>query len=143
MSRPFHNHYPHSYEDIIHLPHHVSATHPHMPLADRAAQFSPFAALTGHHEAIKETERITTEKIELDENAKSILDQKLQAVLENSANPQEIKMTYFVPDSNKAGGSYVDFSGIVKRIDPYQRILIMQEGLSVPIDDIIDLKGNF
>ena len=114
-----------------------------MPLADRAAQFSPFAALTGHHEAIKETERITTEKIELDENAKSILDQKLQAVLENSANPQEIKITYFVPDSNKAGGSYVDFSGIVKRIDPYQRILIMQEGLSVPIDDIIDLKGNF
>lgn len=143
MSRPYHNHDPQSYEDIIHLPHHVSATHPHMPLADRAAQFSPFAALTGHHEAIKETERVTTEKIELDENAKSILDQKLQAVLENSANPQEIKITYFVPDPNKAGGSYADFTGIVKKIDPYQRILIMKEGLSVPIDDIIDLEGNF
>ena len=108
-------HSPHkkTYDDIIHLPHHVSKTHPHMPIADRAAQFSPFAALTGHHEAIKEAGRMTSQKISLDENAKSILDQKLQMILERPS--QEITLTYFLPDPQKDGGAYIDYTGVIKK----------------------------
>ena len=92
-----------SYDDILHLPHHVSATHPQMPVSERAAQFSPFAALTGHQKAIKEAARLTDEKIELDENSKTILDQKLQNLLEYSVDPPEATVTYFQKDSKKDG----------------------------------------
>lgn len=135
-------HSPHkkTYDDIIHLPHHVSKTHPHMPIADRAAQFSPFAALTGHHEAIKEAGRITSQKISLDENAKSILDQKLQMILERPS--QEITLTYFLPDPQKDGGAYIDYTGVIKKADTQKRLLIMEDHTAIPIDDIIDLRGQ-
>lgn len=90
-----------SYDDILHLPHHVSATHPQMPVSERAAQFSPFAALTGHQKAIKEAARLTDEKIELDENSKTILDQKLQNLLEYSVDPPEATVTYFQKTQRK------------------------------------------
>jgi len=135
-------HSPHkkTYDDIIHLPHHVSKTHPHMPIADRAAQFSPFAALTGHHEAIKEAGRMTSQKISLDENAKSILDQKLQMILERPS--QEITLTYFLPDPQKDGGAYIDYTGVIKKADTQKRLLIMEDHTAIPIDDIIDLRGQ-
>ena len=135
-------HSPHkkTYDDIIHLPHHVSKTHPHMPIADRAAQFSPFAALTGHHEAIKEAGRMTSQKISLDENAKSILDQKLQMILERPS--QEITLTYFLPDPQKDGGAYIDYTGVIKKADTQKRLLIMEDHTAIPIDDIIDLLGQ-
>ena len=135
-------HSPHkkTYDDIIHLPHHVSKTHPHMPIADRAAQFSPFAALTGHHEAIKEAGRMTSQKISLDVNAKSILDQKLQMILERPS--QEITLTYFLPDPQKDGGAYIDYTGVIKKADTQKRLLIMEDHTAIPIDDIIDLRGQ-
>lgn len=129
----------HRYDDIINLPHHVSAVHPHMPLSDRAAQFSPFAALSGYHDAVEETARFTDEKRELDENNKAILDRKLQMIQENKGSPMEISITYFQADAKKSGGAYVTAVGAVKRIDPSRRILIMDNGLAVPVDDIVDL----
>lgn len=130
-----------TYYDIIDLPHHVSATHPQMPIADRAAQFSPFAALTGHHEAIQEAGRMTSEKRELDDNAKSILDQKLQIILEHPLQTQEIEITYFLPDPQKEGGAYISCTGTIKTLDVQNRLLTMTDGTAIPIDDIIDLHA--
>jgi len=130
----------HRYDDIINLPHHVSAVRPHMPLPDRAAQFSPFAALTGYHDAVEEAARHTDEKRELDENSKAILDRKLWRLQENTGSPMEITVTYFLADTKKPGGAYVNAAGTVKKIDAHKRILIMEDGLSIPIDDITELS---
>lgn len=94
-----------SYDDIIHLPHHVSATHPHMSMAERAAQFSPFAALTGYEDVLTETARKTEQKIELDETIKEELDQKLHLLAEHVQNPPSVSITYFQPDDYKEGGT--------------------------------------
>lgn len=103
------------YNDILHLPHHVSTKHPTMPMSDRAAQFSPFAALTGHSDAIQETERLTGERVELSEEAKTLLDQKQQYLA--SLDRPELTVTYFVADTKKEGGAYVSTNGILKKID--------------------------
>ena len=129
-----------SYDDILHFPHHVSATHPQMPVSERAAQFSPFAALTGHQKAIKEAARLTNEKIELDENSKTILDQKLQNLLEYSVDPPEATVTYFQKDSKKDGGSYRKATGIVTSIHSHKRTMIMEHNLEIPLDDIVDIQ---
>ena len=129
----------HRYDDIINLPHHVSSVHPHMPLCDRAAQFSPFAALTGYHDAVEETARFTDEKRELDENSKAVLDGKLQMIQDNLGRPMKISVTYFQADAKKSGGSYVTAVGTAKKIDPCRRMLVMDSGMAVPIDDIVDL----
>lgn len=132
----------HRYDDIIHLPHHVSAAHPPMPAADRAAQFSPFAALTGHDAAIKETARLTNELAELDESAKAALDHKLRIVQGRLAEQPEITVTYFRPDHHKSGGSYITVTGKVKKIDVYGHILVMTDGLRIPIDVIYEIEGE-
>lgn len=131
------------YEDIIHLPHHVSPRRPQMSLHDRAAQFAPFAALTGHEEAVKETARLTEEKIELDENEKQLLDQKLQ-YLETKGTGPDVRITYFLPDQRKTGGIYVTTQGRMKRIDRYSHRLHMENGTEIPITDIlkIDFKAG-
>lgn len=131
------------YEDIIHLSHHVSPKRPQMSMKDRAAQFAPFAALTGHEEAVRETARLTDSKIELDENEIQLLDQKLQ-YLEAQAKQPVIEITYFLPDQRKSGGAYVDVQGRIKRIDPYSHSLRMEDGTEIPITDIlkIDLKAG-
>ena len=95
------------YEDIINLPHHVSATRPQMSMIDRAAQFSPFAALTGYDAAIKETGRLTDEKIEMDEEALNILNMKFQILVDSLDDEPEVTFTYFKPDERKAGGAYI------------------------------------
>ena len=130
------------YEDIIHLPHHVSATRPRMSLIDRAAQFSPFAALTGYDEAIKETGRLTDDRIELDENTRTALDIKQAYLAENINIHPEISITYFLPDTKKDGGEYVTATGSLKRIDEYERMLIFVDGRKIPMDEIANIDGN-
>jgi hypothetical protein len=130
------------YEDIIHLPHHVSATRPQMSMSDRAAQFSPFAALTGYDEAIKETGRLTDDRIELDENTRTALDIKQAYLAENINIHPEISITYFLPDTKKDGGEYVTATGSLKRIDEYERMLIFVDGRKIPMDEIANIDGN-
>ncbi len=131
-----------SYQDIINLPHHVSASRPHMPLSERAAQFSPFAALAGYREAIREAGRITSEKKELDENAKSILNGKLQFLLETADEYPVVQITCFQQDLKKGGGSYEKFTGCIKKADPCRRMIIMQNGREISVDDIADIQGD-
>lgn len=128
-----------NYDDIIDLPHHVSATRPQMSMMDRAAQFSPFAALTGYDAAIKETARLTDQKIDLDDYEKEEINDKIQLITEHLGEDFEVVITYFQPDSRKAGGDYVDAVGIVKKIDEYDRVIILQDGKKIPIDDILDI----
>ena len=130
------------YEDIINLPHHVSSTRPQMSMLDRAAQFSPFAALTGYDAAIKETGRLTDEKIELDEDTKAALDMKQAYLIEMIDEQPEISITYFLPDTNKSGGAYVTVTGNLKRFDEYERLLILTDGKKIPMDDIADIESD-
>lgn len=132
----------HQYADLINLPHHVSKTHPHMSTLDRAAQFSPFAALTGYEGAIKETARLTNDRMELDEAAKYVLDEKLRMVHEQLSSQPEIEIIYFQPDEKKTGGAYVSIFGIVKKIDGYERTVVMQNETRIPIEEIIKIKGE-
>lgn len=127
------------YNDIINLPHHRSEKHPRMTMINRAAQFSPFAALTGHDAAIKETARLTDERIELDESAKAIIDKKLQFIEENIKNKPVISVTYFEPDERKKGGEYVIETSAVNKIDSYAGCLVMQSGHIISIDEIIEI----
>lgn len=130
------------YEDIINLPHHVSETRPRMPIIDRAAQFSPFAALTGYDSAIKETGRLTDARIELGEEALSILNMKFQVLLDNLDDSPQVIFTYFKPDERKAGGSYIDVSGTVKKVDDFERLIMMQDGTKIPMDDVVNIEGE-
>lgn len=130
------------YKDMLDLPHHVSKTHPPMPVQDRAAQFAPFAALTGHQEAVKETARLTGERIELDEYCKAMIDRKLQKIREQLSKEPIVSVEYFVPDMKKTGGSYETVAGCVKKIDEYHRILILTDGRKIPIDEIIDINTS-
>lgn len=132
------------YEDIIHLPRHVSKRHPPMPIAERAAQFSPFAALTGFEDAIRETGRLTDERPELNEDEKLILNEKLLILKERAADPDqpEVAVTYFKPDERKAGGAYRTVRGRVKKIDGYEGILKMEDGTGIPVADITALEGE-
>jgi hypothetical protein len=131
-----------SYDDIINLPHHVSKYHPPMSRLDRAAQFSSFTALTGFDNSIKETARLTNRKIALDETTKTILDEKLNILHEQLSSHPKIEITYFQPDKKKSGGEYVTVIGIVKKIDRYKRIVIMQDEIRIPIEDIIEISGE-
>ena len=131
-----------TYDDIIHLPRHVSTKHPQMALIDRAAQFSPFAALTGHGAAINETARLTDERAELDEYMKDILRDKLQIIVERLKDKPEVTFTYFQPDEMKNGGAYVTVVGMVKKIDEYERIVVMTDAQEIPMDEIVDIKGQ-
>ena len=110
-----------------------------MPVKDRAVQFAPFAALSGHYEAVRETARLTEDRIELDENCKAILDGKLQNIYEHLDTEPALSVTYFVPDPKKSGGAYVTVSGCVKKIREYERMLILTDGTEIPIDEIIDI----
>ena len=132
----------HQYDDIIDLPHHVSVSRPRMSMIDRAAQFSPFAALTGYDAAIKETGRLTNERIELTEDSRAVLDRKQQLLLDNLADHPEASVTYFVPDERKSGGAYVTVTGIVKKVDDYQRLLILTDGTKIPLDEILDMESE-
>lgn len=128
------------YDDIINMPHHVSTTHPQMSMHDRAAQFSPFAALTGHGDAIKETARLTDEKAELTEDEISALNQKLNYLTEHADERPEITVEYFVPDERKSGGAYITVTGNFRRIDEYSQSIIMTSGEEILIENISMIK---
>lgn len=131
-----------NYDDIINLPHHVSAVHPRMSAIDRAAQFSPFAALTGHGAAISETARLTEAGPELDETRKEELDARLQVIRECLSMQPKVAITYFVPDARKKGGSYLRAAGTVKKLDNIGHEVIMADGMSIPMDAICEIEGS-
>ena len=130
------------YDEIMGLPHHISKTRPQMPMSDRAAQFAPFAALTGYDAAIKETGRLTDERIELDVEALSALDMKYQLLMEALDEAPEVTITYFQPDERKAGGKYVSAVGAVKKIDDFERQITMRDGTRIPTDDVLSIDGE-
>ena len=130
------------YNEIMGLPHHVSKTRPQMPMSDRAAQFAPFAALTGYDAAIKETGRLTDERIELDVEALSALDMKYQLLMEALDEAPEVTITYFQPDERKAGGKYLTATGAVKKVDDFERRITMRDGTRIPMDDVLSIDGE-
>ena len=130
------------YDDLINLPHHVSITRPQMSMMDRAAQFSPFAALTGYHAAIQEAGRLTGEKIKMDEETLSILNMKFHILIDSLDDEPEITFTYFKPDKRKTRGTYVKMTGTVKRVDDFERLIVMQNGKKIPMDDILNIEGK-
>lgn len=130
------------YGDIIRFPHHVSDTRPRMPMLDRAAQFSPFAALTGYEAVIRETERLTEDRAELDECGKAALDGKLRLLAEHLKERPEVTITFFRPDARKDGGAYVQAVGPVRKIDGYRRTVVMESGVTVPIEQIYGIAGE-
>lgn len=136
----------HRYDDMLLMPHHTSRTHPPMTILNRAAQFAPFAALTGYDAAISETARQTTERVELDENSREILDDKLQIVLEHlnerHTTLPEVEITYFRPDEKKDGGEYLTVTAQVKKIDFYDNAIVTYDGSRIAIKDVIDLQGE-
>ena len=130
------------YNDIINLPHHVSPDRRQMSMIDRAAQFSPFAALTGHSEAIDEVARFTENAPFLDENTKDILNEKLQLIADSLSNESIVSITFFRPDAKKSGGAYIIKNGTVKSIDSFNRELHFADNTHIPIDSIIEIHGR-
>lgn len=131
-----------NYDDIISLPHHESAKHPRMPALDRAAQFMPFAALTGHNAAVMETERLTDTKMELDEMKKEELNEHLQFIKEQLLQKPQISITYFLPDTKKNGGAYLTITGTVRKIEETRHQVIMENGTAIPMDDIYEIEST-
>ena len=130
------------YDDIIELPHPTSTKHSRMPISDRASIFSPFAALTGHAGAIAETARLTDQKMELDEDTKAELDRRQAVLLEHIAEQPEVTVTWFQPDERKDGGAYFTTTGRLKKINEMNRVLILLDGTSIPLEDVADLESN-
>ncbi|MBQ2657242.1 MAG: hypothetical protein IJF87_01570 [Erysipelotrichaceae bacterium] len=132
----------HNYDDIIDLPHFVSKNRPHMSIYDRAAQFAPFAALTGYGETIKEAARLTESFKELSDTEKEILDMKLSILQNHLDKTPELRILYFVPDEKKKGGSYIDKLICVKKIDIQKKVIISTEKEEFEIRTIRDLNGE-
>ena len=123
------------YDDMLHLPHHVSPTRRRMTMAERAAQFSPFAALVGYEDAVRETGRVVGQRVELSDEEKAVLDRKQRVIL-------EAIVTYFRPDSRKDGGEYVRHTGAVKKVREIERALVFVDGVEVPFGDVVELAGD-
>lgn len=131
-----------NYDDIINLPRHISKTHKPMPILERAAQFAPFAALTGYDAEVMEAARVTDKRCDLDETQKAVLNEKLRILYEHSDETQEITVTYFVPDKKKDGGRYVTVNGVVRKMDNYRQRIILQDGKQINYADITELDGK-
>ena len=130
------------YDNMIYMQNPTPTCKPRMSLHDRAAQFSPFAALTGYEDAVEETARLTDTRLELSEDMKTILNEKMQMILDNAENGPIVTITYFVPDKKKSGGAYVDVTGIVKEIDEYERCIVMTDKKKIPIEQIREISGE-
>lgn len=131
-----------NYEDIINLPRYEPKNHVRMPLESRAAQFAPFAALTGYEDAVKETARLTDKRIEIDEELKIILNDKLQVLIGYVKNNPRVTVTYFVKDKNKEGGKYITIDGNIKKIDIDKNLIILLDKTIISIDDVINITGD-
>jgi len=130
----------HRYDDIIHLPYHQSATRVHMSLHDRAAQFAPFAALTGHEEAIEETARLTDERIILDETAIEKINEKLYEMAQHLSEKWNVSIMYFRSDALKQGGMYLTDVGSIKKIDTVEKLVIMDSGMRIKMENIVKIE---
>ena len=128
-----------NYEDIINMPHHISKKHPQMSIEARAAQFAPFAALTGYSDAVKETARLTEKRIEIDEGLKLQLNNKLKKIIQNINTTSKVTFTYFVYDDKKEGGKYVNKTGCIKKIDVVNEHIILTDKTKIPINEIINI----
>lgn len=128
------------YDDIIDLPHHVSTTHHRMSMLERAAQFQPFRALTGYEEAVRETARLTDERVELTEDEKALLDAKLQRLADRLDSHPQVTLTWFRPDKRKTGGAYVTTTGQIRKIDDFEGALILLGGERIVIENILDIQ---
>lgn len=131
-----------AYDDIINLPHHVSERHPQMPIQDRAAQFSPFAALTGYEGKVKEAARLTDKKIELTEEQRAILDERLYLLEDILPDHPEVTFTYFLPDLRKEGGAYTTITGKLKKLDRVERTIVLTNGVSIPVENLLQVEGR-
>lgn len=131
-----------NYDDIINLEHYEPKRHHRMSIESRSAQFAPFAALTGHNDAIKETERLTTKRIELSDFDKDLINNKLSLIDKLKSEKPLITFTYFIYDNKKSGGKYIDITGIVKRIDLVNSIIYLTNNVNIPIDEILDINAD-
>lgn len=130
----------HEYDDIIDLPHHVSSKHPQMTMQARAAQFQPFAALSGYGDAVNETERVVEQRITLGEDAQADIDRQLARLAMDETGCLQACFTYFIPDGIKAGGAYEMAVGAVRKLDELNRCIILTDGRSVPVDDLLAIE---
>ena len=130
------------YEDIVNLPRHISKVHPQATMADRAARFSPFAAISGYEDMVKEAARVTEERIDITDATKELLNEKLNMIIEFLDEEPEVTITYFEPDKKKSGGAYVNITGVVKRIDEYEHLVIMTDGKKICIEDIYAIGSD-
>ena len=130
------------YDDIINLPHPTSQRHPRMPIRDRAAIFSPFAALSGHGAAIAETARLTERRIELDEDTRAELDRRQAVLLEHMDKQPELTVTWFQPDEKKDGGAYLTTTGRLKKLRELERLLLLADGTEIPLEDVVALESD-
>ena len=134
--------YEHRYDDIINMPNHISKKHPRMSVADRAAQFSPFAALVGYGDAVDETARLTDSQMELDDEIKAELNAKLTAIIDHINEHPTVTITYFRPDERKSGGAYLTVTGVVKKVDEYKKAVVMTDKIEIPIDSIAAIESD-
>ena len=134
--------YDHKYDEILNLEHHKSKKHPPMSLYARSAQFAPFAARTGYDDSVLETAREVGERIDIDDELRSILDSKIQILIEQIKKRPEVIVTYFIPDITKDGGVYVNVTGIIKKVDRINQIIILEDKTEIPINEIIDISGE-
>ena len=130
------------YDDIINLPHPTSQRHPRMPIRDRAAIFSPFAALSGHGAAIAETARLTERRIELDEDTRAELDRRQAILLGHIDEQPEVTITWFQPDERKDGGAYLTATGRLKKLRELERLLVLADGTEIPLEDVVALESG-
>ena len=130
------------YDDMIYMQNPTPTFKPRMSLYERAAQFSPFAALTGYEDAVEETARLTDARLELSEDMKTILNEKMQMIVDNMDADPIVTITYFVPDKKKEGGVYVDVTGIVKEINEYERCIVMTDKKKIPIEQVRAIEGE-
>ena len=131
------------YDDMIDLPHPISKKHPRMSIRDRAAIFSPFAALSGHGAAIAETARLTDQRMELDEDTKAELDQKQAVLLEHIKEQPEVTVTWFQPDERKEGGAYLTVTGRLKKLDKIRRVLVLTDGTKILLANVVELESEY
>ena len=134
----------HKYDDIINLPHHTSPTRSRMAMIDRAAQFSPFAALTGYAEMVEDTASILLldQKMILDEDRKNILDKQLQTLILNISHNPKVKVLYFDESANKLAGAYVEYSGIIRKIERDLSVIVFIDGKKIMLADIVSLDSD-
>lgn len=128
------------YEDIVNLPAHISDRYPQATMAERAARFSPFAAIAGYEDMVREEARVTEKRRELGEDEKSMLDERLRLLAAEQEREPTVTLTYFVPDQKKDGGAYLRRTGVIVSVDRIRREIRLKDGSRIPLDDIFGIE---